>query len=773
MKKPKFISEFKDIPSKRQKMPELPLEERSLNFDEVELGLSEEMVLKEAARCLSCRRCIGCGLCLAECDPKAIVYDEAASRVDLEADAVIFTSDGQAYNPAGKKELGYADAANVITSFEFERLVSPTGPFGGLLVRPFDGDVPKRIAFIQCVGSREEGIGANFCSSDCCSRTFSQANHARKLTGDAEVHVFHRGLRPVGKRSELILSELQGEKWIEFTEAEVVSVREDPRDGTVSVEYSVAGKTAEAQFDLVVLAVGIHALDGFKRYARTAGIRVNKFGFIERSIGSLIAGTDAVSFGGAVCGPAPVYRSVIDALAASTRSLNSSGTKPPRQASRSKGKTSVHACEYGLELAGVNRSDVEGLCSVHPFLCYRDGRAAMSANLNETSSIVVVGCHKGSHEELFEQVCGLPGGSVTIMAGEDLTGDLKANLASIMEGSPAAQPRPEAGSDKKPASVVVVGGGTSGLAAASELVRRGVEVTVVEKSAEIGRPLIFAAMVEGTEVDAVDGFVKALETNPGATVLKEGTVASVKKSAGKITVMVSTPKGEKTLEAGAMLIATGAGAYVPVGCHHGEDEAILTQSEFRQRINEGRASWKRVAMIQCVGARTGEHPYCSRYCCKQALANVLRFKQDNPDAEVTVFHRGIRVFGFEEDLYTDAGDLGVDFVEITGEPRITTDGALKVAADSTDGKSSSREFDAVVLSVGHLHGPDHEELARVSGVTLDDLRFLATGDPLAAPFATTASGIFACGFARSPVIAEEAFVDGVGAAGAICKYLGV
>jgi heterodisulfide reductase subunit A-like polyferredoxin len=772
MKKPKFIPEFKDIPSERNRMPELPLEERNLNFEEVELGLSEEMVLKEAARCLSCRRCIGCGLCLAECDPKAIVYDEAASRVELEADAIVFTSDGQVFNPDGKKELGYADAANVITSFEFERLVSPTGPFGGLLVRPFDGDIPKRIAFIQCVGSREEGIGANFCSSDCCSRTFSQARHARKLAGDVEVHVFHRGLRPVGKGSELDLSELQGENWIEFIEGEVTSVKEDPGDGTLSVGYSAAGETAEAKFDLVVLAVGVHALGGFKRYARTAGIRVNKFGFIERSIGSLIAETEAVSFGGAVCGPAPVYRSVIDALAASTRSLDSSGAVPSQQSPRHKGKTFVYACEYGLELAGVNRSDVEGLCIVHPFLCYKDGRAAMRANLDETSSIVVVGCHKGSHEELFETVSGLPRGSVTIVGGEGLSGDLKAKLASVTEGSSASQ-LPEAGREKRPASVVVVGGGTSGLAAASELVRRGVEVTVVEKSAEIGKPLTFAAIAEGTEVDVVDGFVKAIETNPVATVLKESTVAAVETSDGKITVKVSTPQGEKTLEAGAMLMATGANAYVPAGYHHGEHEAILTQSEFRQRITGGRASWKRVAMIQCVGARSAEHPYCSRYCCKQALANVLRLKEDNPGAEVTVFHRGIRVFGFEEDLYTDAADLGVNFIEITGEPRITTEGALKVAVDSTDGKSVSNEFDAVVLSVGHLHGSDHEELARVAGVRLDDLKFIATGDSLAAPFATSASGIFACGFGRSPVIAEEAFVEGVGAAGTICKYLGV
>jgi heterodisulfide reductase subunit A-like polyferredoxin len=778
MKKPKFIPEFRDIPSKRQKMPELPLEERKLNFKEVELGLSEEMVLKEAQRCLSCRRCIGCGLCLAECDPKAIVYDQKASRVDLEADAIVFTSDGRVFNPDGKPELGYPDSANVITSFEFERLVSPTGPFGGLLLRPFDGDVPERIAFIQCVGSREEGIGANYCSADCCSRTFSQARRARDLAQDVEVRVFHKGLRPVGKRSELDLRELQGEKWIEFIQADVTSVKEDAASGTVTVEYAAGGETSNAEFDLVILAVGIHAESTFRRYARAAGIRVNKFGFVERSIGSLVAEAGSVSFGGAVCGPAPAERNVIDALAASTRSLASLGTGPLEERGDTGGpqgpggRTAVYACEYGLEMAGRNRRDVDGALSVYPFLCYREGRAAIRSDLDETTAIVVVGCHKGSHEDLFARISGLPRGRVRIVGGRELEGDLKARVASALEGPPRAESELPGGKGPKPARVVVVGGGTSGLAAAGELARRGVEVVVVEKSPEIGRPLTLAAIAEGAEIEAVDNFLKAIEASPGTTVLTKSTVESVTRSDGKVTVKVSTPGGEKTVEAGAILLATGADAYVPAEYHYGKHEAILTQSEFGERNTAGQADWKRVAMIQCVGARSDEHPYCSRFCCKQAMANALRFKGDHPDSEVTVFHRGIRVFGFEEDLYTDAAELGVDFVEIEGVAEIKTDGGLAVAARSVEGRSVSMGFDAVVLSVGHLHGEAQDRLSELTGVELDDLGFLSTGDPLAEPFSTGIGGVFACGFARSPVVAEEAFVDGVGAAGAICDYLG-
>lgn len=774
MKKPKFIPEFRDIPSERQKMPELSLEERNLNFKEVELGLSEEMVLKEAARCLSCRRCIGCGLCLAECNPQAIVYDEAATTVEIEADAIVFASDGRLFNPDGKKELGYCSSANVITSFEFERLVSPTGPFGGLLVRPFDGDVPRRIAFIQCVGSREEGIGANYCSADCCSRTLSQARRARDLAGDIGVRVFHRGLRPLGKRSEVDLDALKDEKWIDFVEAGVTGVKEDPASGTVTVAYSGDGETAEGEFDLVVLAVGIQAEGKFRRYARAGGTKVNKFGFIERRIGSLVAEAEGVAFGGAVCGPGPADRGVIDGLAAATRSLDSSLEEAGEATGGNGEGMLIYACKYGLELAGCDSSVLESLkadgfeiAGTYPFLCYKDGRAAMIAGSAGASSIVIIGCHKGSHEELFEQMTGLARGRITIIGGTDVGKGLKESLSAA--GAAARVPRTP---QQKPARVVVAGGGTSGLAAASELVRRNVPVVIVEKSQEVGKTLSQAAIVDGADIDVVEGFMKSLEAHPDVRIITSSSIVSTERSGGKLLVKVSTPQGEEVLEAGAVLLATGSRAYVPEEYPHGGGDQILTQSEFRERITAGEVDFKRVAMIQCVGARDASHRYCSRFCCKQALANALRFKQENRDSEVTVFHKGIRVFGFEEDLYTDAADEGVSFVEVRRMPAIESGKTLTVKGEAKDGTDVSIECDAVVLSVAHSHGDEQEELARITGVGLDDLGFFVSGDPLLDPFASPVDGIFICGFARAPVTAEEAFVDGLGAAGVIRRYLG-
>ena len=202
MKKSKFITDFKDIPAPRQKMPELPLEERQRNFKEVELGFTEEIAVKEAKRCLSCRRCIGCGLCLAECDQKAIEYDQSPETTKLKVDAIILAPGFAEFDPNRNKELGYGKCFNVITSIEFERILSPTGPYGGVMMRPFDGEIPKRIAFVQCVGSREEMLGANFCSNLCCMQSLKEALTARERNPELEVKIFHRGIRPFGKGSE-------------------------------------------------------------------------------------------------------------------------------------------------------------------------------------------------------------------------------------------------------------------------------------------------------------------------------------------------------------------------------------------------------------------------------------------------------------------------------------------------------------------------------------------------------------------------------------------
>ena len=804
MKKPKYIPEFSDIPAPRHRMPELEIEERRGNFNEVELGLSEEAVLAEAARCLSCRRCIGCGLCLAECDQEAVVYDQKAESMTVDADSIVFTSDGSAFNPDRKRELAYCDAANVITSLEFERMVSPSGPFGGYLLKPFDGDVPRSIAFIQCVGSREEAIGADYCSTVCCSRTFSQARQAKDLLGEVKVTVLHRGLRPIGKFGERDLMALKASEWIEFAEAAVTGVEEDPETGKLTVRYAAAEEEKSGAFDLVVLAVGVQSERVFKRHARVGGARTNKFGFISGNIGDLIVRQAGVAFAGSIMGPRSDEDAVVDAIAAASQSL-AGGSEPwPGGGDDGEGRglgtarPATFACEYGLKLAGRDVSALEstagngaGVDGVYPFLCYKDGRGAIAAGIKDAAGLVVVGCHAGSHEDLFERLSGLPPGRVSILGKDQLEGDPGGALSRAVEAlsggsAPAGAASAESASactsagetrpgslKAKSSTVAILGGGTSGLAAASELLRRGAEIVLIEKSAEIGRTLIDAAIDSGAEVEAAEGFVEAIRKNDKATILTSNTIESISRSGANLSVKVSGSGGDRVIEAGALLLATGADLYKPDEYPFATADTVVDQGEFRKMAAHGGGSPDRIVMIQCVGARDEEHPYCSMYCCRQALSNALLYKSNHPEAEITILHKGIRVHGFDEELLTGAVERGIKFVEFTTPPELEAGAGGRVKVRSSDGEDLELSVDLVVLSLAHSHGEAQEALAGLAGIARDELGFLVSADTLGNPFATPVEGVYACGFARRPVIAEDAFVEGIGAAGAICAGLAI
>ncbi len=324
MKKSKFITEFKDIPSPREKMPHLPSEERKENFREVELGFSEEVAVREARRCLSCRRCIGCGLCLAECDPRAVVYDDGGRTLKLKVDSVILTPGFEEFDAGRIGELGYRKCQNVITSIELERMLSPTGPYGGYVLRPFDGRVPGKIAFVQCVGSRNEAIGADFCSSICCMTALKEALALARLIPDVNVNILHRDMRPLGKGSEQFYQDVLKEKNVRLTRAAVTKVSEVAETGNLTVEVSAGGNSSREEYDLVVLSVGVRAAG--KALSRRAGVRLNKYGFcITDSLSPGVTSKKGILSAGAFTAPAAIDTSVLQSQAVSAVALRELG----------------------------------------------------------------------------------------------------------------------------------------------------------------------------------------------------------------------------------------------------------------------------------------------------------------------------------------------------------------------------------------------------------------------------------------------------------------
>ncbi|HID25130.1 MAG TPA: 4Fe-4S dicluster domain-containing protein, partial [Thermoplasmata archaeon] len=258
----------------RVKIPTLPVEERIHNFREVELGLTEEMAVKEAQRCLNCNVCSMCKQCVEACEADAIQHDMKEELVELDVGAIVVATGFDLFNPLLKPEYGYGKHRNVITGLEFERLVSANGPTGGRI--EIDGKTPRSVVFIQCVGSRDRD-GNEYCSRVCCMYTAKQAHLVKEKIPDAQLVVYYTDVRAFGKGFEEFYNRVQGEG--------VVYRRRELDDPIEVVEKN--GKTVvkargypDVEADLVVLATGIVPREDTKELARILNINQSSDGFL-------------------------------------------------------------------------------------------------------------------------------------------------------------------------------------------------------------------------------------------------------------------------------------------------------------------------------------------------------------------------------------------------------------------------------------------------------------------------------------------------------------
>lgn len=791
MKKPKFILEFEDIPTPRHRMEELPVEARAGNFVEVEKGFTEEQARAEARRCLSCRRCIGCGLCLAECDRKAIVYEEEPKTLDLEVDAVILAPGAATFEANRKRDLGYGTSANVITSLEMERLLSPTGPFGGRILRPFDGEIPKRLAVIQCVGCREEAIGANYCSTVCCMQAIKQANSVKERIADSEITIFHRGIRPHGGDSETHFLRALEDPRIRFTEAEVSSVREVEGSGNLLLSHAADGQETSEEFDLVILSVAMAASRSAKALARKARARTNKYGFCTTGyLRPLKTTAESVLVAGAFSGPKGIGESVCEATGAAASILASmGGGRPAAEETGPAGPppaagTAVLLCRYGLMSNGFSDprglkqmlSKIERVAWVHDeeFLCRAVRRTEFREALREREiGTLVATCYGASHQALFDHglkdeeakpvVRLLDLGSAEAATDRWVGDQVREQMAST-----GAVP----GRRKILARALVVGGGAAGLSAALSLAGQGIQVDLLGFGSPLGGRLgRLRLAVDGEEKpqEILGSLLEAVKASERIEIHTDTRVTGISGEPGAYRVSATKDGSKVDFSAGAIVLATGAADYEPT--EFPGDGRILTQAELEELLASEPPEVNRIAMIQCVGSRSEDYPYCSQVCCSQAILNALRLKTARPEAEVTILHRDIRVFGFDEDPYTEAAEAGVSFIKTAGQPSIVLGEPLKVEFTQDSGEPKVLESDLVILSTGFRPADGTQALAEGAGVALDESGYFKPLERTLHPVESTREGVFICGLAAGPKPITDCITEGLAAAGRAAAFL--
>lgn len=244
-KEKRFIIPFDDVPSPRVEMPEISVDERRGSYTEVETGFPEDVAVREALRCLSCRRCLGCALCWAECKPEAIDFSIPDEEVNLEFDEVILTKGQDNAFQSFSDSLGYDTYANVITDLQFERMLSPTGLTRGMVVSPHDGDIPGRIAIVQ---GHPEGDEAHLLPSLILG--VNEAILALNTTKDLEVLL----VSPLcDSFKEKFLSDAEKINGLAIIDGLPESVEKIGDDASLTLSYSENGGQKKESFDLIVV----------------------------------------------------------------------------------------------------------------------------------------------------------------------------------------------------------------------------------------------------------------------------------------------------------------------------------------------------------------------------------------------------------------------------------------------------------------------------------------------------------------------------------------
>jgi heterodisulfide reductase subunit A len=752
-------------------------------------------------------------------------------RDRIEVGAIILTLGASAFDARQKDEYGFGRCENVLTSIQFERMLSLTSPSGGIPVRPSDGRVPKRIAFIQCVGSRDVSVERGYCSSICCMYAIKQATLARERALESEVTVFYMDIRAFGKDFDRYFERSRAERGVVYRPRMVSTVKLVPETRNLILVYTdEEGQQRKEEFELVVLSVGFGPPEGAGELASRLGIALNEYGFCQRGELTPTETSKAGIFvGGAFGEPKDIPETVAETASAAASAarllavsrgtlLQPAGEFPPeRGVSYEDPKVGVFVCRCGAEIADVvDIADVvtyaAGLRDVTlareiPMACTPEGLEEIGQAITEEglNRVVVAGCtHRlyegplhdclrsaGLNPYLLERV-NLRGECAWVHRHDPSAATAKARTLVRMAAARARllEPAQRAEGALVP-SGLVIGGGLAGLTASLSLAGQGFQVYLVEKEDQLGGNLrhIHYLMGGSDPQRYLADLIAQVEGNERITVYRQARVEDVSGLVGQYKTVLSVANQDEavTLSHGVIIVATGAEEARPEEYLYGEHPRVITQRELEKKLTDGDEAVlaaRRIAMIQCVGSRDENQPYCSRVCCPQAVKNALRIKQANPQADVFVFYRDIRTYGFMEDDYRRAREAGVVFVRYDpedkpfggvypeqsrraqGKPQVSSQGeqVRVVAHDPALGGQLSIDADWLVLSTGMVPSAGNEALARLLDVPLNQDGFFLEANPKGSPLDFEADGIYLCGLAHAPKLAAESIAQANGAA---------
>jgi len=756
-----------------------------------------------------------CQICVPVCRSNAINFKQKAKNRKLNIGSVIMSPGFGKISDETLAKYGYGKHPDVVTSLEFERLLNPSGPFMGEVQCLSDQSHPKKIAFIQCVGSRDLGCDNGYCSSVCCMYAIKEAMVAKEHDPNCEITIYYMDMRTQGKDFDAAQKRAEEQFGIKFVRAKVADVT--PWNNQLKLTYSsVDGKHSFEGFDMVVLSVGLDAPKDAKNLAKIGDFDLNKYDFAETStFAPLATSNKGVFVAGAFQGPKDIPESVTQASAAAgiatglIKKQRGKGVKHKKypnekEITAEEPRIGVWICHCGINISGTvdvpqvtdYAGEIEDVVFFDDSLysCSQDAQEIIKDKIKEhkLNRVVIAACSPRTHEPLFQETLKDAGLNRSLFemvnirdhcswvhanepgAATDKSKDLvRMGIAKARHIQPL-----EEQTVPVTKSAIVLGGGVAGMNAALAFADQGYPCTLIEKTDKLGGQLLGSRY--SLAGDDMPKYLKQLtdkvNKNKLVDVAVKSELVSTDGFVGNFSSVIKTTKGKKsaeqTVDHGVIVIATGGKEHTPekvLGKKLPKAKNIITQQALEIQL-AGKAKTRApnsVVMVQCAGSRGDDLAYCSKTCCNQAVKNALKIKEINPKSQVVVLYREMRTYGYAEDAYREAREKGVLFIPYTmdDKPNIGKKGT-KVAVKYFDPILQEKvelEPDLIALSVGVV--PEStEDLSKMLKLPINEDKFFLEAHVKLRPVELAVSGVYLCGLAHAPKPVDEIIVQAQAAA---------
>jgi heterodisulfide reductase subunit A-like polyferredoxin len=524
------VAEGEIVLKSRLQPPMLPLDQR-ISFREVVAPFSEAEALAEAERCLMCGVCAECLECVRACEADAIDHDGVEQITEVSVGAMILAPGYEVYQAELSQEYGWGRYPNVVTALQLERLLNASGPTSGHVKRPSDGGTPKKIAFLQCVGSRDQSH--DYCSAVCCMYATKEAIMLKEHEPGTDVHVFMMDMRAFSKGYEAYYRRAQQKYGVQYTRCRLSSVRENPANGNLIVRYladdtehTPMGRDTliEEEFDLLVLSVGMEISESVRELGHKLGVELDEYGFCHTAqFAPLQTSRPGVYAVGPFHEPKDIPESIVDAsgaaalvgglLASARGTLVATRAYPPeRDVSQENLRVGVFVCHCGSNIGGfLDVSQVTEYAATLPgvvhaednlYSCSQDSIAHIAEQVQELglNRVVVASCTPLTHEPLFQDTIRTAGLNEHLfeMANIrnqcswvhshewDVATEKAKDLVRMAVGRATALQALHKSLVPVTQTALVIGGGVAGMTAALSLAEQGFPVHLVERETELG-----------------------------------------------------------------------------------------------------------------------------------------------------------------------------------------------------------------------------------------------------------------------------------------------